>query len=109
MTCGAFFIKDLKDLENGTTRVSIDIKDLKDLKRHLLTLEIAGDRLPRYDKKRHCLTVGRGPVPRHRACTRNPTIAGETHSDARMETSEGHRATGTSRPGGLSYREDIEI
>ena len=30
-----FFIKDLKDLENGTTRVSIDIKDLKDLKRPL--------------------------------------------------------------------------
>ena len=28
-----FFIKDLKDLENGTTRFSIDIKDLKDLKR----------------------------------------------------------------------------
>ena len=26
-------IKDLKALENGTTRVSIDIKDLKDLKR----------------------------------------------------------------------------
>ena len=30
-----FFIKDLKDLENGTTRFSIDIKDLKDLKRPL--------------------------------------------------------------------------
>ena len=28
-----FFIKDLKDLENGTTRAAIDIKDLKDLKR----------------------------------------------------------------------------
>ena len=28
------FIKDLKDLEKGTTRFSIDIKDLKDLKRH---------------------------------------------------------------------------
>ena len=32
-------------------------------------------------------TVGRGPVPRH------APIAGETHSDARMETSEGPRAT----------------
>ena len=31
-------------------------------------------------------------------------IAGETLSDARMETSEGPRATGKSRPGGLSYR-----
>ena len=29
------FIKDLKDLENGTTRFSIDIKDLKDLKTSL--------------------------------------------------------------------------
>ena len=47
MRC-VFFIKDLKDLENGTTRVSIDIKDLKDLKRHLLTIDNAGDRPPRY-------------------------------------------------------------
>ena len=30
-------------------------------------------------------------------------LAGETRSDARMETAEGPRATGTSRPGGLSY------
>ena len=30
-----FFIKDLKDLDNGTTRVSIDIKVLKDLKTSL--------------------------------------------------------------------------
>ena len=43
-----FFIKDLKDLENGPTRFSIDIKDLKDLKRHRLTLANAGDRPPRY-------------------------------------------------------------
>ena len=28
-------IKDLKDLENGTTHAAIDIKDLKDLKRPL--------------------------------------------------------------------------
>ena len=46
-----FFIKDLKDLENGTTRFSIDIKVLTDLKRHRLTLANAGDRPPRYDKK----------------------------------------------------------
>ena len=82
-----FFIKDLKDLENGTTRAAIDIKVLKDLKRPLLTMDNAGDRPPRYgtDLKRHRLTmalagdrpprygcggrlpfiVGRGPVPRH--------------------------------------------
>ena len=29
------FIKDLKDLENSTTRFSIDIKVLKDLRWHL--------------------------------------------------------------------------
>ena len=47
----AIDIKDLKDLENGPIRVSIDIKDLKDLKRHRLTMAIAGDRPPRYGKK----------------------------------------------------------
>ena len=45
------FIKDLKDLDMGPARFSIDTKDLKDLKRHLLTLANAGDRPPRYDKK----------------------------------------------------------
>ena len=45
-----FFIKDLKDLENGPTCVAIDIKDLKDLKRHRLTMHNAGDRPPRYGK-----------------------------------------------------------
>ena len=40
---------------------------------------------------RRPLTVGRGPVPRQ--CSRNPMLAGETLSDARMETSEGPRAT----------------
>ena len=34
--------------------------------------------------------------------------AGETRSDARV-ASEGPRATGKSRPGGLSYREETEI
>ena len=60
------FIKDLKDLENGTTRFSIDIKDLKDLKRHLLTMELAGDRPPRYRKiktrrarRRYCIETRR--------------------------------------------------
>ena len=43
MPCGAYFIKDLKDLENGLIRVSIDIKDLKDLKRHRLTMNNAGE------------------------------------------------------------------
>ena len=44
------FIKDLKDLENVLTRFSIDIKVLKDLKRDLLQMAIAGDRPPRYGK-----------------------------------------------------------
>ena len=41
-------------------------------------------------------------------------LAGETRSDARMETSEGPRATGGEKPyekietRGLSYREDIK-
>ena len=35
---------------------------------------LAGDRPPRYGKKRH-VTVGRGPVPRHRS--RIPAIAGD--------------------------------
>ncbi len=65
-----------------------------------MTMELAGDRPPRYDKKRLSLIVGRGPVPRQRP--RNPTLAGETRSDARV-ASEGPRTTGTSRPGGLSY------
>ena len=43
-----FFIKDLKALENGMPRFSIDIKVLTDLKRPLLTMAIAGDRPPRY-------------------------------------------------------------
>ena len=49
----------------------------------LLTIEIAGDRPPRYGcGARLPFIVGRGPVPRHAA------IAGETRSDARM-ASEG--------------------
>ena len=50
------FIKDLKALENVTTRVSIDIKVLKDLKRHRLTLAIAGDRPPRYGENNATLS-----------------------------------------------------
>ena len=71
---------------------------------------IAGDRPPRYgngtfSSQKAPLTVGRGPVPRRApvyqkpllvrrtfACTRNPPIAGETRSDARV-ASEGPRAT----------------
>ena len=41
---------------------------------HLVTMELAGDRPPRYDEKTP-LTVGRGPVPRQRP--RNSTIAGD--------------------------------
>ena len=33
---------------------------------------LAGDRPPRYEKKRHPFTVGRGPVPRHRSGVRTP-------------------------------------
>ena len=44
---------------------------------HIRTMEIAGDRPPRYDKKRYPLTVGRGPVPRHASRSRNPTCAGD--------------------------------
>ena len=40
-----------------------------------MTMEIAGDRPPRDDKKRHPFIVGRGPVPRHRR--RNSTLAGD--------------------------------
>ena len=43
-----FFIKDLKDLAVGPARFSIDIKVLKDLKRHLLTVDTARDRPSRY-------------------------------------------------------------
>ena len=50
------------DLENGTTQAAIDIKVLKDLKRPLLTMEIAGDRPPRYDEKNAV------PHRRARAC-----------------------------------------
>ena len=32
---------------------------------------------------------------------------GETHSDARMETSEGPRATGTSRPGERNRDQEV--
>ena len=45
------FIKDLKDLDNVTTRAAIDIKVLKDLRRCVVTIEIAGDRPPRYGEK----------------------------------------------------------
>ena len=63
--------KVLKDLVNVTTRVSIDIKDLKDL-RQILTMEIAGDRPPRYDKKTPPFHVGRGPSHATRAGERVP-------------------------------------
>ena len=46
-----FFIKDLKDLAMGPARFSIDIKDLKDLKRHRLTMDNARDRPSRYETR----------------------------------------------------------
>ena len=36
-----------------------------------------GGQAPALRKKRHSLTVVRGPVPRQRSCTRNPTLAGD--------------------------------
>ena len=45
-------IKDLKDLRFFGRRVSIDMQDLKDLKRcSRADRTIAGDRPPRYDEK----------------------------------------------------------
>ena len=53
MFCHAvrFVIKDLKDLEKGPTRFSIDMQVLKDLKR-IVTMELAGDRPPRYGRRK---------------------------------------------------------
>ena len=45
---GAYSIKDLKDLSFFSRRDTIDMQDLKDLKRFFLTRAIAGDRPPRY-------------------------------------------------------------
>ena len=33
-----------------------------------ISLNVAGDRPPRYDEKTHPLHVGRGPAPRHASC-----------------------------------------
>ena len=57
-----FFIKDLKALENDTTRVSIDIKDLKDLRRHLDDGQ-RGGQAPALRKKT-VLEPSRGTGPR---------------------------------------------
>ena len=52
------FIKDLKDLAVGPARFSIDIKDLKDLRRQIETRRallpgtLAGDRPPRYGRRK---------------------------------------------------------
>ena len=51
-----------KNPDNGTTCFSIDMQVLKDLKRHFLTMEIAGDRPPRYDKKRFLSQRGGNPL-----------------------------------------------
>ena len=57
-------IKDLKDLSFLWVGVTIDMQDLKDLKRRFFTRTLAGDRPPRYGEKSVPYTVGRGPVPR---------------------------------------------
>ena len=49
---------------------------------HIVAMELAGDRPPRYGEKTPPFHVGRGPVPRHRS--RHPTLAGETRLDARV-------------------------
>ena len=62
---------------------------------------------PRATIKTLLLIVGRGPVPRHRSIA--PTRAEETRSDARMETSEGPRATVLHQDPEVSPTERIEI
>ena len=74
-------IKDLKDLEKVPARFSIDIKVLKALKRQRLTMEIAGDRPPRYGE--------------HRDQEVSPTGLGRRDILVPIRKS---------RPGGLSYR-----
>ena len=73
-----FLIKDLKDLENGPTRAAIDIKVLKDLKRHRLPMANAGDRPPRYRK----IETWRSLLPECIACieTGRSRLPGETAS-----------------------------
>ena len=48
----------------ASTKSFLILKILKILKILLQTTKLAGDRPPRYEKKRHPVTVGRGPVPR---------------------------------------------
>ena len=66
-----FPIKVLKDLAVGLARFSIDIKVLKDLKRHRLTMALAGDRPPRYGNietrrslLRYCIETRRSLLPK---------------------------------------------
>ena len=65
-----------------------------------MTMELAGDRPPRYEKKRHTLTVGRGPVPRHRS--RKPTLAEDRpalpeHQDQEVSPTGEMESLGVSR------------
>ena len=88
-------IKDLKDLRFFLVEVTIDMQDLKDLKRRFFTGAIAGDRPPRYgpgrDSPRHApfgsrraRTTEVGPMPYGRRDLLVPIRC-------------------ASRPGGLSY------
>ena len=65
-----FFIKDLKALENGTTRFSIDIKVLKDLRWHLDDRARGGQAPALRAAKILLLTVGLGPSDATRASER---------------------------------------
>ena len=92
-----------------------------------------GGQAPALRKKRHPLTVGRGPVPRHRSRAR-PCSSGSSEALAhlpsdpelfvigRAQTTEGEKHVvtmdnagdrppryGKTEPRGLSYREEIEI
>ena len=77
-----FFIKDLKDLDNVTTRSSIDIKDLKDLDTHRNDGDRGGQApalrrknvtLPRRAWALGCHTRIRADFPRHRSrCEKTP-------------------------------------
>ena len=81
------------------------MQDLKDLKRCFFTGAIAGDRPPRYDEKNVPITVGRGPVPRQRPCTR-PCSSGSPDPDPfvirRSQTTEMETHRDDGARGGLS-------
>ena len=70
---------------------------------HIVTMELAGDRPPHYEKTP--LTVGRGPSHATRACERVSLAIARALQRSR---GTGPRATGKSRPGGRANGEDVE-